>query len=202
MIIYWDNIEKSANDDQTIPEYIASNYVPSVHFARNIYWEGQKNKSGGDIDIPQYIYNEKPKFKHCSVYMKANQNIWQNNDYPIKWDVDEDDKYNWHDPATDNEKIIIPEEGLYLITCTAIYNGGTTGIRRIRIQINGVNIPSRGSQPEVNTGAAISAQITETVWLKEDDEIIIIASHNDTTEKYIFGGWAEYSARLKVVMLK
>jgi len=55
MIIYWDNLEKSANDDQTIPEYIASNYVPSVHFARNIYWEGQKNKSGGNIDIPQYI---------------------------------------------------------------------------------------------------------------------------------------------------
>lgn len=63
MIIYWDNLEKSANDDQTIPEYIASNYVPSVHFARNIYWENQKQASGKPTTMFDYFSNEsKPEY--------------------------------------------------------------------------------------------------------------------------------------------
>lgn len=72
MIIYWDNLEKSANDDQTIPEYIASNYVPSVHFARNIYWEGKPRESGKPENIPQYI---------ASDYFTRGINI-----APITWD--------------------------------------------------------------------------------------------------------------------
>jgi len=81
MIIYWDNLEKSANDDQTIPEYIASNYVPSVHFARNIYWEGKPRESGKPENIPQYI---------ASDYFIRGLNI-----QPITWDGWLEAKETW-----------------------------------------------------------------------------------------------------------
>lgn len=60
MIIYWDTLEKDASDSSTIPEYIASEYMTSVKFARNIYWENQKQESGKNKTIPEYIYTQIP----------------------------------------------------------------------------------------------------------------------------------------------
>ena len=55
MIIYWSTLEKDASDVSTIPDYVSSNYIPSVHFARNIYWEGHPRKSGVTTQIQDYI---------------------------------------------------------------------------------------------------------------------------------------------------
>ena len=55
MIIYWSTLEKDASDVSTIPDYVSSNYIPSIHFARNIYWEGHPRKSGVNTQIQNYI---------------------------------------------------------------------------------------------------------------------------------------------------
>ena len=39
---------------------MASQYVPSVHFARNIYWESQKQASGNNNTIADYIQAKLP----------------------------------------------------------------------------------------------------------------------------------------------
>ena len=55
MIIYWDTLEKNAGDISTVPDYVTSGYLPSVHFARNIYWQSQVRNSGLPQTVPVYI---------------------------------------------------------------------------------------------------------------------------------------------------
>jgi len=55
MIIYWESLEKNAGDVSRLPDYIASGYLPSVHFSRNLYWEGHPRGSGLPAKVQDYI---------------------------------------------------------------------------------------------------------------------------------------------------
>ena len=67
MIIYWKTLEKDGADISTIPQYVASGYVPSVHFARNIYWESQKQESGKPATIFDYFGTGAPYMKNKTL---------------------------------------------------------------------------------------------------------------------------------------
>jgi hypothetical protein len=162
MIIYWNTLEKAANDTQTIPQYIASEYVPSVHFARNIYWSSQKEGSGKPDTIPEYIskgamdmYSKKlnnPEiyFEKSTIetntkgraYKSSGQAVANlQNGVPTKIPIDTES----FDPGSNinlsTDKFIAPVKGKYLVIGRIhFYNCVVDKIYQVMIYVGGAMV--------------------------------------------------------------
>ncbi len=98
MIIYWNTLEKDANDTSTIPQYMASEYAPIVQrsqFNQNDY--------------------------HCCVYQASDQNLYAGSTQKINLGGITLDPLNLYS----GNQINIPITGLYLLNCRMWLNSGS-----------------------------------------------------------------------------
>ena len=202
MIIYWNTLEKDAADTSTIPQYISSEYMASVHFARNIYWETQNQKSGSTVKIVDYIYSEVPKwFPYIPLVTKAYLQAYRISSFTVtnygQWyDVDLDggdnNKLNiTHSTSTDPSRITILSSGVYKITYTVSFGmaGGVT-LLQARLLINN-NTEVVGSFIEgLNVQGDRSQTMSHTVItsLNKDDyfTLQILGSNAGGTKLFVF----------------
>ena len=80
-----------------------------------------------------------PSFVGCSVYKSAVQNIANNTEVSLTWDLENFDTDNFHDNATNNDRITIPagKSGKYLFCWNVSFAAANTGLRGTEILKNG-----------------------------------------------------------------
>jgi hypothetical protein len=79
----------------------------------------------------------------------------------LSLDSDDFDPYDLHDTVTNNERITLTTDGVYLIGAGLIFETNVTGIRSLRIIINGGNQIISSTAP---AGAAAGRMSVATLW--------------------------------------
>lgn len=167
MIIYWKTLEKDAADTSTIPQYIASDYVPSVHFARNIYWESQKQASGKDVTIPQYIASNPHKFH---VYQNTAQTTYVSTFSKLRYDARLFDTSSDFDIST-NHHFIAPVDGYYFFSArTSLTQTANPGISIINFCVNGAECV-RGDDLRGFLGVEVGLCVSSFIHLSAGDTV-------------------------------
>lgn len=98
----------------------------------------------------------------CRVTHNANQAIANNSVTVLAFNTERFDTAGMHDTATNNSRITIPEDGIYLIGAEVRFEGSNTGVRLLIIRKNGTtDILYREVSPDTDTTVSLGGSTIE-----------------------------------------
>lgn len=116
-------------------------YTSSTAKARvGIGTAGQVLTVNSGATAPVWAAASAPSFVGCSLYSTTNQSIANNSFTAINFDAENYDTSGFHNNVTNNTRITIPagKGGYYSVYTSLVFASNATGLRVIRIYINGV----------------------------------------------------------------
>ena len=103
-----------------------------------------------------------PEMPRCRAYQATAQSIPDSTYTALAFDAENYDVKEMHDNTTNNTRITIPADGsgTYLITANVFFAANATGVRNVRITLNGTTVLASGIA--VSTGGTTGTSVNAT----------------------------------------
>lgn len=99
-----------------------------------------------------------PSMPRLRVYRSANLTLANNSEGNILFDAEDYDTASMHSTASNTDRLVIPEDGIYIVQCGVTFPGHATGYRRVRFfRSDAPASPPAGSM--ASPGAASAAYL-------------------------------------------
>ena len=139
----------------------------------------------------------------CSYGISAEFNITKSDSSAIYSDIPWDKKIIDSDSfidQTDNTKIVIPEEGFYLVQCSVTWQGHSDGTRILRLTKNSTDIIAYDSSKSADF-AATRQNISILHYFNANETLVVSACHNCTEDLKLMLDNSNCNPRLNIYKL-
>jgi hypothetical protein len=114
----------------------------------------------------------------CRAYNTSVHNVSTNTEATLAWDTNITDNDGMHSTTTNTDRIYANWDGFYQVKCTVDWDSSNaTGIRRLRIMLNGTTEIGR-VQGASSSGGACTQTVTADRHFNAGDYIQIFAYQN------------------------
>jgi hypothetical protein len=110
-----------------------------------------------------------------------------------RWDTD-----TMHDPATNNSRLTVKTAGWYVVTAAAEFAANATGIRQLKVLLNGATPIAVLSQP-ASTGGNFTRQVVVTAYFFAVTDWVEMEVFQDSGGALNVNSTAQYSPELTMV---
>ena len=160
-----------------LPQWVATDKPQMADF----------NTAMADIDTNINLVSVRPA---CKVGKTATQSIANNTELMVSFNREDFDSHNMHSNTVENQKIVIPQTGIYSVLLNIGFVVNTNGIRTLSIYVNGAILQSKNfvafndymllslsAIVKLNAGVYIHATVRQT----SGSSINVVAESHATT---------------------
>lgn len=151
--------------------------------------------SGQLVILPSYIITR----PSCQAYNSVNISIPNDDDTVVTFDSERYDTSSMHSTVTNTSRIVIPVEGVYLVTFLGSFAANAVGERTCWIRKNGKERITAQEKVAVN-GAAVETgiQCATQAFLEVNDYVEVIVEQESGGALNLLGTSKRYSPILSV----
>jgi hypothetical protein len=135
----------------------------------------------------------------CRVYHDANQSIINNQDTPLAFNSERFDTDTIHDTVTNNTRLTCKTDGIYDIDASVLFEGGsTTGLRVLKIRLNGTTNIANDVQVGLTGGNMLNASTKYLLQVNDYLEVFVTQTSGGALNVVSIGNYSPEFMMVKV----